>query len=85
MLRMCKQEQPPRGTEQRYALERLTIVPLDQPPTIPEPLRTLPWPFELYGKGATNLADGSQEVRYPKGDALLSFVTTVHELGNLRQ
>ncbi|MBI4449852.1 hypothetical protein HY634_02230 [Candidatus Uhrbacteria bacterium] len=82
---MDKSEQPPRGTEQRYSLERLTIVPLDRPFEIPEPLRAFRWPAELLGKGETNHADGSLEVHYPKGDGLLSFVTTFHELGHLRQ
>ncbi len=75
-------EQPP---ERRYSLDRLTVMPIDVAPVMPAALRMFPWPFELQGKGVTNPADGSLEVRYPKGDGLLSFVTTFHELGHLRQ
>ena len=71
--------------ERRYSADRLTIVPLDRPTPIPFPLRGFPWPMELQGKGIANATNGSFEIQYPKGDALLSFVTTIHELGHLRQ
>lgn len=78
-------DHPAVRSERRYSADRLTIVALDQPAPIPPPLQMFPWPMELQGKGIANVADGSFEVRYPKGDALLSFVTTIHELGHLRQ
>lgn len=78
-------DHPKARAEQRYAGDRLTIRSLDQPVPIPAPLQRFPWPMELQGKGESNATDGSFEVWHPKGDVLLSFVTTIHELGHLRQ
>lgn len=78
-------DHPKARSERRYSVDRLTIRSLDQPVPIPMPLQRFAWPMELQGKGESNATDGSFEVRYPKGDVLLSFVTTIHELGHLRQ
>lgn len=82
---MASPDHPVERSERRYSADRLTIVPLDQPVSVPAPLQKFSWPIELQGKGVSNAADGSFEVRYPKGDALFSFATTIHELGHLRQ
>lgn len=78
-------DHPTERSDRRYAADRLTIVSLDQPASVPAPLQKFSWPIELQGKGVSNVVNGSFEVRYPKGNALLSFVTTIHELGHLRQ
>lgn len=48
-------------------------------------LASFSWPLELQGKGETNEKDKSLLVRFPKGDIFLSLITTIHELGHLRQ
>lgn len=71
---------------ERYTLERLTVEAITTPPSWPnERLRALPWPQELQGKGLTDERAKTLTVRYPRGDVFLSSVTTIHELGHLRQ
>ncbi|MDP3771141.1 MAG: hypothetical protein Q8R16_02490 [bacterium] len=82
---MRDSDHPKARSERRYLGDQLTIRSLDQPVPIPAPLQSFSWPMELQGKGESNATDGSFEVRYPKGDVLLAFVTTIHELGHLRQ
>ncbi len=75
-----------RATPERYTLDRLTVEPITTPPNWPsERLRALPWPLELQGKGLTDERAKTLTVRYPRGDVFLSSVTTIHELGHLRQ
>ena len=70
---------------ERYSLERVTIEALTAVKEMPGRMKEFPWPIELHGKGSTNENEKSMLIRFPRGDIFLSFATTIHELGHLRQ
>lgn len=70
---------------ERYSLERLSIEALTEPRKMSGKMATFPWPLELQGKGVSNEKDKSMLIRFPSGDIFLSYVTTIHELGHIRQ
>ena len=70
---------------EHYSFDRVTVEALTEVREMPGRMREFPWPLELQGKGATDERDKSMRVEFPKGDIFLSFVTTIHELGHLRQ
>ncbi|MFH1047189.1 MAG: hypothetical protein V1738_02700 [Patescibacteria group bacterium] len=70
--------------ENRYSMDRVTIEPIADS-NLSVALRELDWPLELNGKGISESETGEMTLRYPPGDVLLSYVTTIHELGHLRQ
>jgi len=70
---------------EQFSIDRLQIKALTKTPETKGKFKKLDWPLELQGKGVTDENDRSLEIRFPKGDLLLSFVTTIHELGHLGQ
>lgn len=76
---------PELARPERYTLEHTTIEALTSVREMPGRMKEFPWPLELQGKGSTNEEEKSMLIRFPKGDIFLSFATTIHELGHLRQ
>lgn len=70
---------------ERYSLDRVTIKAITTLPEMQGKVKNFAWPLELQGEGKTNEKDKTMLVRFPVGDIFLSFVTTIHELGHLRQ
>ncbi len=70
---------------ERYSLEKVTIEALMSVKEMPGRMKEFSWPLELQGRGLTNEKEKSMLIRFPQGDIFLSFVTTIHELGHLRQ
>ncbi len=71
--------------EKKFSLDGLTIKSISTKPEIKGKMGNIDWPIELQGKGTTNEKEKTMEVKFPKGDIILSFVTTIHELGHLGQ
>lgn len=74
----------PENRESPYSLDRLTVEPAAVK-EMPGRLRDFDWPVELNGKGESDREHGTMLLRYPRGDVFLSYATTIHELGHLRQ
>ena len=70
---------------ERYSLERVTIEALETAPELKGKMKEFSWPLELQGKGLSDEHDKTMLVKFPKGDIFLSFATTIHEVGHLRQ
>ncbi|MCX6792845.1 MAG: hypothetical protein NTY12_02370 [Candidatus Falkowbacteria bacterium] len=68
-----------------YSLNNTDITSISQLKRMPEVIEELNWPIELQGKGLTDRINKKMFVEFPEGDVLLSYVTTIHELGHLRQ
>jgi len=71
--------------EKKFSLEGLTIESISAKPEMKGRMRDIDWPIELQGKGKTNEKEKTLHVKFPKGDIILSFITTIHELGHLGQ
>ncbi len=69
----------------KFSLDGLSIKSVSEKPVLEGRLSEIDWPIELQGKGTTSIGDKTMEVKYPKGDVILSFVTIIHELGHLGQ
>lgn len=68
-----------------YSLDKTTIEAITEVKPMSGKMADFDWPLELQGKGLTHEKEKGLEIRYPKGDIFLSYVTTIHELGHLRQ
>lgn len=78
---MEKINQFPSLDDQEISLETIT-----KPPELSGKLGKLDWPLELQGGGKTTSEENMRfEVRFPVGDIFLSYISTIHELGHLRQ
>ncbi len=64
----------------------VSVRALTKDPKLPGKLGQLGWPLELQGKGETNSEKNKIfDFKFPVGDIFLSYATTIHELGHLRQ
>lgn len=78
---MEKINQFPSLENQKIILEAIT-----KTPELPGKLGKLNWPLELQGGGKTTSEENMRfEVEFPIGDIFLSYISTIHELGHLRQ
>jgi len=68
----------------KYSMDRVTIEALTNEHVDSKRLG-LKTPFELQGRGESDIENKSITVRFPKGDIFLSYITTIHELGHPRQ
>lgn len=72
-------------SHEKYTLDNTTIEAITNLPAMSGKLKEFPWPLELQGSGKTYEDEKKMLVRYPQGDIFLSYTTTIHELGHLRQ
>jgi hypothetical protein len=75
----------PEPSLERYSLDRTTIEAITEVLKMPGRMKEFAWPLELQGQGVNDELEKTILVRFPKGDIFLSFITTIHELGHIRQ
>lgn len=64
----------------------ISVRAITKVPELTGKLGQLGWPLELNGKGETNSEKNKIfTFKFPLGDIFLSYATTIHELGHLRQ
>lgn len=83
---MNRHELPTINNNEDYPTKELKIDVLTDTTNLPEKLKQLGWPLELQGGGKTTSEKSMNfELTFPVGDIFLSYITTIHELGHLRQ
>jgi hypothetical protein len=84
---MNRNEQPDiLKDSENYSLGKTTIEAITNESELPKKLKQLDWPLELQGAGKTTSEENKEfKLKFPVGDIFLSYATTIHELGHLRQ
>lgn len=67
-------------------MKHISIRAITKPPRLTGKLAQFNWPLELQGSGKTTSEENMIfDFKFPVGDIFLSYATTIHELGHLRQ